>query len=214
MTGKRFLNLRDVISQERAEEILRPYEDDLREPFFTGWHAWTDLASFNPAYHAKSTRRGRASLVFDHVMDDAKTRFDGRDAEGIRTSDDYDSYLVAIGDEIVVRFKMFDQNKRPRSYPTKRQIDIEAQQGELNGMPPRATVVSIGYRLNEAQTGLKDIYITCWQLESLKWSFPIWEAVASDQLFRDRAVPSASDQADMPKPIVRPKLDKRKAEGE
>ncbi len=202
-----------MISQEKAEEILRPHEDNLREPFFIGWQAWTDLVSFNAGYHAKATPRGRASLVFDHIMDAAKERFEGRESEGIRTCDDFDSYLVAIGDEIMVRFKMFDQHQRPRNYPTKRQIEIERQQGELNGMPPRATIVSIGYRLNKAATDMTDITIVCWNLHDKKWGYPIWEAVESNQLFRE--IPGSTDEHDMPKPIVRPKFgEKRKAEGE
>jgi hypothetical protein len=168
MGSKRFLNLQEVISQEQAEEILRPHEDNLREPFFVGWRAWTDLASFDPTYHAKATPRGRASLVFDHIMDDAKARFEGRESETIRTSGEFDSFLVAVGEEIVVRFKMFDRSHRPRNYPTKRQIEIENQQGELSGMPPRATVVSIGYRLNQSKTDISDISITYWQLNEMK----------------------------------------------
>lgn len=209
-SGKGF-NEHDVISQERATEILGPHDDDLVQPFFNGWGAWTRLGDFDPEYHATMTPRGRASLVYDFIMRDAKSRFEGRESEGIRTLDDYNSLLVGFGEEIVLRFKMFDQEKRPRNYPTMRQRQYAGQMLELPGMPPAATNLSIGYRLNETATEIQDIYITCYRIVSLVWSYPLYEAVPSDVLF-SRYLPE-SEEVPMPKPIVRAKF-KKNAEAE
>ena len=208
--GRRgYINPREVISQEKAAEILGPHEDDLRQPFHHGLEIWRRIGQTDPRWLVTMSARSRATVMFDFIVHEAKARFCGRENEGIRTSDDYNSLLVLFGEDLIVRFKLFDEEGKPSNIPTRRQMMFASQYLELPGMPPEATKLSIGYRLNKTKDEIKDIYITCWRNVTLVWSYPLYESTPSNVLYAQLE----AEDFTPPQTIIRPKTDKKKTEG-
>ena len=204
MARRSMANLREVISPDRAMEILAPHEKDFRDTLFEAWRTWQHLGEIIPDCHRAATSRGRANFVYDQWRHGLLHRFDGRDKEGIKVNSDMSSLLVFFGSDLVVRPKRFDLQKRPVNYPTPRQQRFANLYNELPGMPPEATRVSVGYRLDITETEIKDIYVSCVHMTSVIWAYPIYEAVPANILFPER---EAADFGLPPRPAIRPRID-------
>jgi hypothetical protein len=85
---------------------------------------------------------------------------------------------------------------------------------DLPGIPPEATKVTAGYRLNDEQTEIVRIAVSCWCVNSKVWSIGVWEADDGNMLLdfpgHELIVPSEPAR----KTTVRPKIDEKQVEGE
>lgn len=96
----------------------------------------------------------------------AKRFFDG--IEGIRISQKRGLTTINIRDHLLARFKKLDKNKHSRNLPTQQSFLFKAQL-ELPGIPSKLTHLDVGYVLNDLQTGIDGVYITCPYGKGLAW---------------------------------------------
>ena len=200
-----------VISRESAAEILMSKKDDICGPFFHGWNAFWRWKDVDPEFYSTVVPRTRAGVVYDFAIKDARTRFEGRESEGVRTRAEFDSLLVIFDEELVLRFKKLDDGERPRNSRTSRQWLFERQCLQLPGIPEEATKVTAVYTLNPDQSSIVKVSVVCWCVNTLKWIIPLFEADSGNMVFEFPA--PASYDSDRPKTIVRPKIPGQKEGG-
>jgi hypothetical protein len=79
--------------------------------------------------------------------------------------------LMRLEEQILVRFKKFDDLRRPRNYQTAH-ARLYNQQMSLPEIPT-ATRVYCGYRLNRFQTDIRDVSISCMSGKRVEWNIEI-----------------------------------------
>jgi len=105
--------------------------------------------------------------------------------------------VVNIKDVVLLRFKKLDNNKRSRNIPTTQQYLFRAQL-DLPGIPSELTHLEAGYVLNELQTGLDGVYITCPNKNRLEWFIdltPLSGTNVARLPINANPVPAAASQA-------------------
>jgi len=68
--------------------------------------------------------------------------------------------LLCLPDGFVLQFKKLDDQRLPRNYPTRLAIAF-SHQFFLPGLAPGQKRLTLGYRLNELGTELRDVSIVC-----------------------------------------------------
>ncbi|MCG7406801.1 hypothetical protein MH117_05165 [Paenibacillus sp. ACRRX] len=163
------------ITQGEAQTILRPYLSKLRssilEPvnrYFSG----PELALFRN----KLSKRSDASNCHDLVVDCIKDCFDG--VPKTRFIYKNKLFLLVIEERVVLRFKMFDQNRLGHGISTQQLIKLnyqEIEQLELPDMPPDG-LLHVGYCINALRTGIESIHITYRHGNHNLWEWNITES--------------------------------------
>jgi hypothetical protein len=203
-----------VIPKEDAEAILTPWKADIRETMFYGWNAFLRLKDADAEFCATVMPRTRAGIVHDFAIKKARSIFEGQESKGIRTRAEFGSLLVVFDEKLVLRIKKFGEGERANNSRTTRQERFDRQCLELPGIPPEATKVTAGYKLNDEQTEIVRIAVSCWCVNSHVWSIGVWEADDGNMLLNfpepEPIVPTQPAR----KTIVRPKGDEKQAEGE
>jgi len=120
-----------------------------------GWQDYLDV--FTPAQRMKLSSRSRASVVNDLIVDRARMAFDGHlRAECL---DINKMFVVAFQGGIAVRFKKLDEGFVASGIPTGQAMEF-VRQGALPGIGD-GIHLHAGYRLDEFETELEGIYLTC-----------------------------------------------------
>lgn len=171
-------------SLEAAEEILRPYLDLLAEPFPAAWKRWSDLGEESPEVRRHLSSRARASMLYDWAASRARLIFLGLEPD-VRLYDAYGFLLLGFQDQLYLRLKKF-QNKRllTSGIQTQQQMTFAGQQ-PLAGFPSSTNLV-LGYQLNEFQTEIGRMAITCTTFNRRHWLIDVpmpGEAVVTERPF-------------------------------
>lgn len=164
-----------AISEAEAKIILDPYKTRLRECVT---HAWKDYESqYGPMRHIH-TPRTRANIVHDHMVHHAKRLFES-DTD-VSMYEVKGLFLVEIGGQLHVRFKKLDEDKRHHNYPTPQNLEFW-EQLFLPGMPHLIRLVA-GYELNDLQTDINAVYITCPNGSCNAWYFELENEIAQAEI--------------------------------
>jgi hypothetical protein len=75
---------------------------------------------------------------------------------------------INVRDQLLARFKKLDRDKRSHNIPTQQSLLFKAQL-DLPGIESSLTHLDVGYVLNELQTGLDGVYITCPYGKGIAW---------------------------------------------
>jgi len=100
-----------------AISILKPFFSDFRQCVESGFS--TCLTEYKPYTHLYA-RRTKASLVYDHIIDEARKTF--ADKNNINIIETNGLFLIDVGGEILIRFKKFNTDLRSSNFPTKQQL--------------------------------------------------------------------------------------------
>lgn len=154
-------------SQHAAEDVLRPYMDLLAEPFPAAWRRWADLGEEWPDVRRHLSARARASMVYDWAAARARLIFSDLSPD-VRIHEAYGFLLLGFNDQLYLRLKKF-QNTRllTTGIPTQQQMTFAGQQ-PLAGFPASTNLV-LGYQLNELQTDIGRMAITCSTFNRRHW---------------------------------------------
>lgn len=183
-----------IIERDEALAILDPFLADLRTCILRGWEQYHAQPV---AQEQRASRRSRASLVHDLIVETAKRLFTGR--AGVRIDEARGFLALVFEDRVAVRFKKLNGAMRPSHIPTG-QAQSFAYQLLLFGED--ATNLIAGYQLDVLGVNLEHIAITCPQGNGIAWYAMIDAPIA--------AMPALNVEAPLPKPkitVKRPAFD-------
>lgn len=190
-----------LISAEEAWQLLNPYTGRIASCIQAGWDRWGDLGKESPKSQLPLRASTRACFVYDHIVDAARQEF-ADDYPDVVIADNRGFLTITIKDRIVLRFKKFRNNSlRTSGIRTAQQQRFELQM-QLPGMPPQATKVVAGYLLDEFQTSISFMAVTCIDGRSLEWALDI-----TDEADEDVAATVESIRPPQPgRPRIKPKI--------
>lgn len=183
-----------ILGRTAAERILREHYPTILAIFKAAWDAWTEFQSALPETHKAMSSSARARFIYDVVVDRAKAAFGGN--QDVAVSEARGFLLLRFGDRILLRFKKLDRNKRSRNIQTQQQI-LFTYQLQLPGFGDQSTKVIAGYQLDEAQTKIQHVLLTCPEGASIAW----WAEIGG--LADDSGQVSATPVAPSTPPVVR-----------
>lgn len=149
--------IHELLSQEGAEEILRPHLGPLHDIVVSGWDDWQKSVKAAPAL-ATVRDSSRAGVVYDKITERAEAYFD---ALGIPTNKKRKFLEVVLADgQLVLRFKKFRSRALGTSgIPTQQRREFMFQQVVLDGMA--VTYAVVGYLPDELGVGLDVVAVAC-----------------------------------------------------
>jgi hypothetical protein len=189
-----------MTSKSSAEQILGPYLKRFRDCIVLAFQRYKSDYQANALVH---TARSRASVIHDHMVAFAREFF-GADEE-IRIFDRRGLSLINVKNSLLLRFKKLDAKKHSRNIPTQQSFLFRAQL-ELPGIPAELTHLEAGYVLNELQTGLDGVYITCPNGNRLEWFIDLTSLARANVVSIPR---SAAPQAGAARKRIRPKTERK-----
>ncbi len=167
--------MRELVPAEEAQAILSRQQraKKLAVCVNGGWDKWEELGKRVPDLMIPVGPSARALLVHNYMTDLARREF--ADDPGVRIGSKGGFLCLTFEDKVVIRFKKFKNgNFTTSGIPTKQQQQFAYQLSfEFEGMPPEATKLVVGYLLNELQTSIETIAVTCRVGSDLRWVLDI-----------------------------------------
>lgn len=158
-----------ILTLKEAEALLNPYTALLNQCIQHGWDAWRiDYAN----KHTILTPRTRAAIVFDEIVAKAQGVFLGK--PNVRFERKRNSFLLFIGDRIIIRFKKIGKNGKCSNINTRQQALFRMQQTVL-AFPDlkEATMLSAGYSLDELQLDMSSKLVVCQFDNRVLWTIEL-----------------------------------------
>lgn len=167
--GRRF-------SQIEAMDVFDDFVPDLIKCVETGWQVWKDCEKQMPKVWVSLRERARAAFVYDQILADAKSRFEG--VAGVRVIEqDSMPVLFEFSERALLGFKKLSRTCHPSSYATQQQEKLLLQQLSLPGLLPELPYVVFGYRLNKLGNDLRDLLMVRPQgLRRIDWAWAVTAA--------------------------------------
>lgn len=136
-------------------ERLDPFLDDFSA---IAHHAVSIYRSYPPAVLVEHSKRAAANNVYDHMVEEASRRFDGRSDVRLVEIRGLKLWLLGADHHTVIRWKKMDEDGKSRNYPTKQAKSFDFQQ-ELAGLPPKPVRVTVGYLLDVTGTKIDRVQV-------------------------------------------------------
>lgn len=174
-----------VITQEAAENAVRPYADDFIHIVQSAWSDWLGDAIAAQMQH----KRVRANYVWNQLLARAKRQFDDKAGIRVTTFAPWDGVL--IGDNIFIRMKKADKQLLSRNYPTKSALAFLDQTRDMFGGVARLELV---YLLDDSETKIERIVLVQRQKQSVVWMIDL---LGADPMMQN-VIPFAEPPADKP----------------
>jgi hypothetical protein len=132
--------------------LITPYLEQIRQCIGL---AWQDYNAECEGIRHKTTATTRAAIVRDNMVYHVKRLFS--DIQGVDCFQRGQLFLLIIGNQVCIKFKKLGGNMKPRYIPTQQALSY-MEQVEIPGIPQASRWVA-GYRLDELQTGIKNILL-------------------------------------------------------
>lgn len=143
----------------------------LRTCYEKAWERWENMS---PGNRIVIVARSRANLIHDYATAQAIKEFDDLPRVDIVDEREHSGYLALVFDDLIVlRFKKFrDDGFGTCSIATDKQQQFAMQEPPLPGMRTATNLVA-GYQLNELETEISMVAITCSIGEKTLWVMDI-----------------------------------------
>lgn len=158
-------------SQELAKALLGDLFPLFAEAVDAGnrhfWRTYVDDAH-------KYTSICRAGMLRCLIADELKKRLAGR--PGIAIDDRHQTTMFCIGHDWVVRVHKLDAGSRSATNETQRSLDLndnDLQDVDLPGIPPSATVLTLGYVESLGDQLAPEIQLTCPDGDAPAWTIDL-----------------------------------------
>ena len=145
-----------VLTQEEGEAIIKPHAERFLDCVERAWKDWKG-EEYERVRHIHPAR-SRANIMHDRMIHLARQLFESQ--SDVRVFQSQGRTMVAIEDKCVIRLKKLDKNKHAHGIPTT-QFALFEMQVNFDGIPAELTHLDIGYILNDLQTELSGVYVTC-----------------------------------------------------
>lgn len=140
--------------QHAVMQVLEPYLSRMEPLFHASIKQYTDhYSEYARAIHSNSAA---AHNVYCHILDGFRQEF--VEEGGFHFLDVRGLTVLNICDQVVVRLKKVDPDGRHRNLQTKQQEDFDNQQ-ELQGIPPAASRVVMGYEPDAAMEQVQRVIV-------------------------------------------------------
>ncbi len=159
------------LSREAALSLIEAHKERFWRVCEEPWERWKQRPD------PRLSRRTRANLIYDWMLDTARREFAAVPGVEFVEVESKGLVLMRLDEQILVRFKKFDDARRPRNYQTAH-ARMYNQQMSLPEIPT-ATRVYCGYRLNRFQTDIRDVSISCMSGRRVEWNIEIEPAEQS-----------------------------------
>lgn len=171
-----------LLTESEAKEVLAPFLLDLRKAVEQGWKAWAS----NPA-RTSASKRTRASLIHDEITNQLERTYASHDRVRVKRRDN--SLYMSIDGLVTIKVKMLHRRGLNTSgVMTNARLNFLAQRGDLAGTP--VTNLVLGYRLDDLELGIQQIYLTCPLLRRNLWVIELAEAPAAPVSLFDAQEPA------------------------
>jgi hypothetical protein len=155
------------MTEEDGRTRMEAFEQRFVEGVRAGWQRWRDL---DPSVRYDLGNRSRASIVNDFICKELQRLF--ADVPGTNQLRVHGIQAFDLGVGIVTRIKKVDDRYRSSNINT-RHNERYMLQLSLPDLPPEATRLIVGYQLNELETEIKDIVVTCPDGRRVLWHYSL-----------------------------------------
>ncbi|MHB8542042.1 MAG: hypothetical protein ACYDCD_14050 [Candidatus Acidiferrales bacterium] len=155
-----------LLTLEQGEDQLQPYLELLAECIQHGWDAWEK--DYAHKQHIL-TARSRSAIVFDEIVSRAQSTFSG--LPGVNFQRARNTFLLYLGDNIVIRFKKIGKNGKCSSIETRQQVLFKLQI-QLPGME-NGTMLHAGYALDDLQQRIIRKSVVCQFSNRILWAIEL-----------------------------------------
>lgn len=158
-----------LLTLKEAEDRLNPFKPLLNHCIQHGWDAWRqDCAN----KHRVLRPRSRAAIVFDEIVAKAQEVFDGKPDVFFKVKGN--SFLLFIGNDVIIRFKKIGRNGRCSNIKTRQQALFRLQQTVLLFPEMKeATMLHAGYALDELQLDICAKMVVCQFDNRVLWTIEL-----------------------------------------
>jgi hypothetical protein len=186
-----------LVTLDVARELLSPYTDPIRTPFFHAMQGWLEFSDAFPELRAPLSNTTRANFINDLTIQFARNQFEYHPE--VRQTDEPGFLCLSFKERLLVRFKKFDDKGFPGNVRTIQQEKIAFQeQLDLPGIPPAATWVIAGYTLNAGGTDIRTIQVVCFYADHPVWSIPLYDADSDTPGLFDTDIPPRPEPTEQP----------------
>jgi len=155
-----------LLTLQQAEERLQPYKADLDGCIQHGWDVWNQ--DYLQKHHILRSR-SRAAIVFDEIVFKAQQVFC---QPNVKFDLKNNTFLLFIGEDIIVRFKKIKRNGRCSNVNTRQQALFQLQQMVIPGMEP-GTALTVGYALDDLQQKIARKTVVCQFNNRVLWTIEL-----------------------------------------
>lgn len=175
---------RHLLTSKDAERRLEAHKQRISRCIRGAWEAFDrDYAHKRHILNPRSV----ASIMWDEIIHRTQPEFAGIDDVVLKPQNN--SFLLYIGQGIVIRFKKIGKDGRCRNIPT-RQQNLYDSQTSLPGME-KGTILHAGYMLDDLRQELIAVMIVCQYAKHVVWTINLPDA-ADGQVVQMSAPPSPS----------------------
>lgn len=162
-----------IISEQAAQTLLAPHHDVL---FDIVMGAGADYASAKTP--APPSRRTRANILNDAMIDRAKANFPG----GVAMRHHRNLLLLQFAGtaDVLINFKKLNRRGRPSNYPTPNALLFQQAQ-QLPGLPDEIRL-TLGYDFDETHQRISEVRVLQQDGDHVVWSYEILPPGATVQL--------------------------------
>jgi hypothetical protein len=159
---------RNILSFEEAQQALTPYYDKLANAVLEGFNDYLKVhnCAAERIGFVEYEIRTKANLVHDHIKIRIKEAF--FDVSEVETGKWKGIFAVKINDDLFIRFKKLNDDYSASNFQTNQTKNF-LNQLALEGFPEEPTFLFAGYQPDKTWTGIKGIYIACWEGDQIQW---------------------------------------------
>lgn len=184
-----------LISQEDAEQAIRPYADLFVAVVRSAFDDWLT----GPYTHQMQRKSLRANIISNQMLVNARRLFDG--VNGIRVEDVPGYTGLLLGGNIFIRMKKADEKLMSRNYPTKSALAYVDQSKDMFGGMVRLELI---YNLGSFGTEMERIALLQRHKSKIVWHIDLLDAGAGIQQLLPFAQPPAPEGT-AAKSVLKPK---------
>lgn len=193
------------MTEEDGRARMEAFEELFIECVKDGWQRWRDMGDNDPTIRYDLGNRSRASIVNDFICREIRRRF--ADVPGTNQLRVHGINVLDLGNGTVTRVKKVDSQYRSSNINTRHNKHYMLQL-ILPDLPPEATRLIVGYQLNELETEIKDIVVTCPDGQRVLWYYSLLGGQAPQEL----PFPQAPVQPIQPVPVHARRVRSKNAE--
>lgn len=177
---KKNMSKRNILTFEEANQILAPHYPKIAKSILEGFEDFqkTSICISERIGFFQSKTRTKACLIHDLISNRIKLNFLGEDK--IEVGEWNGIFGLKISENILIRFKKLNEDYSSSSLPTK-QSRAYLKQLPIEGFPDEPTFLFAGYIPDKSWTGVKGLYITCWNGNENVWVNNILKHISSTQ---------------------------------